>query len=109
MRQGAEKDEPAWASREDDRTTHFDKFIRKARIDELPQMWTVLKGDMSFVGPRPERPVFVKDLKEIIPYYSLRHNVKPGITGWTQVKYPYGASEEDALLSWNMTFITSKT
>jgi lipopolysaccharide/colanic/teichoic acid biosynthesis glycosyltransferase len=71
--------------------------MRKTRIDELPQLWNVLRNDMSFVGPRPERPVFVDRLQEIIPHYSLRHTVKPGLTGWAQIRYPYGASEEDAL------------
>lgn len=71
--------------------------MRKVRIDELPQLWNVLKGEMSFVGPRPERPIFVKELERKIPYYSLRHSIKPGVTGWAQICYPYGASEEDAL------------
>ena len=76
---------------------HVGGFIRKVRIDEIPQMWNVIRGQMSFVGPRPERPVFVEQLVEKLPYYSLRHAAKPGITGWAQVCYPYGASEEDAL------------
>jgi sugar transferase (PEP-CTERM system associated) len=97
MRQDAEKDGQArWASANDDRVTRVGKFIRKVRIDELPQLFNVLSGQMSFVGPRPERPEFVKQLAETIPYYEVRHAVKPGITGWAQLCYPYGASEQDA-------------
>ena len=96
MRADAEKNGAVWASAHDNRVTRFGKFIRKVRIDELPQIWNILKGDMSFIGPRPERMAFVQKLKESIPYYSLRHTVKPGLTGWAQVCYPYGASEEDA-------------
>jgi len=98
MRADAEKESgPVWASEEDPRVTRMGKIIRKLRIDELPQLWNVFKGDMSFVGPRPERPVFVEKLKKIVPYYNERLSVKPGVTGWAQIKYPYGASEEDAL------------
>lgn len=97
MEQDAEKDGAVWAMKNDTRVTKFGGFIRKVRIDELPQLWNVLRGEMSFVGPRPERPVFVKQLDEKIPFYSLRHNIKPGVTGWAQICYPYGASEEDAL------------
>jgi sugar transferase (PEP-CTERM system associated) len=96
MRADAEKNGAVWASAQDARVTKFGKFIRKVRIDELPQIWNILKGDMSFIGPRPERMAFVRQLKESIPYYTLRHTVKPGLTGWAQVCYPYGASEEDA-------------
>lgn len=86
-----------WASTNDSRITRVGKVIRKARIDELPQIFNVFRGDMSFVGPRPERPEFVVMLSEKIPYYSERHRVKPGITGWAQLLYPYGSSEKDAL------------
>ena len=97
MRQDAEKNGAVWAMENDDRVTKFGAFARKVRIDELPQLWNVLRGEMSFVGPRPERPVFVDMLAKKIPYYPLRHNIKPGVTGWAQICYPYGASEEDAL------------
>ena len=97
MRQDAErKTGPTWAKENDDRITRVGSFIRKSRLDELPQIWNVLRGDMSFIGPRPERPYFVDLLKSKIRYYDLRHYVKPGITGWAQVMYPYGASVEDA-------------
>ncbi|MCB2046466.1 MAG: TIGR03013 family PEP-CTERM/XrtA system glycosyltransferase, partial [Novosphingobium sp.] len=92
----AEKDGAKWAQTNDPRVTRVGRFIRKVRIDELPQAWSVLKGQMSFVGPRPERPQFVTDLEDQLPYYAERHMVKPGITGWAQINYPYGASIADA-------------
>lgn len=88
---------PKWAQKNDDRITRVGRILRKLRIDELPQIFNVFRGDMSFVGPRPERPFFVEKLEEEIPYYKYRHSVKPGITGWAQVRYAYGASIEDSL------------
>jgi lipopolysaccharide/colanic/teichoic acid biosynthesis glycosyltransferase len=87
------------------------KVIRLLRIDELPQLWNVLKGEMSFVGPRPERPEFAKKLKDEIPYYTLRHSVKPGITGWAQINYGYGASTKDALekLQYDLYYVKNES
>lgn len=96
MRKDAEKNGAVWARQNDDRITRVGAFIRNTRLDELPQIYNVLKGDMSFVGPRPERPEFVKDLVSEVPFYDERHRVKPGLMGWAQLKYPYGASVSDA-------------
>jgi sugar transferase (PEP-CTERM system associated) len=99
MREDAEAQTgPVWATKDGDpRTTPVGRFLRRTRLDELPQLWNVLIGDMSFVGPRPERPEFVAELKRQIPYYGQRHVIRPGITGWAQVRYTYGATVEDAL------------
>jgi len=96
MRVDAEKDGPVWARNEDERMTRVGRVIRKTRVDEIPQFWNILRGDMSFVGPRPERPHFVSQLAEEIPYYEQRHLIAPGLTGWAQIKYKYGASIADA-------------
>ena len=96
MRTDAEVNGAQFAQKDDPRVTRIGRFIRQTRIDELPQTWSVLKGEMSFVGPRPERPEFVTELDEQLPYYAERHMVKPGITGWAQINYPYGASMEDS-------------
>ena len=112
MRIDAEKDGQArWAVKRDPRVTHVGSFIRKTRIDELPQILNVLRGQMSFVGPRPERPEFVRELAERIPYYLERHCVKPGLTGWAQLCYSYGASERDALekLQYDLYYIKNHT
>jgi exopolysaccharide biosynthesis polyprenyl glycosylphosphotransferase len=87
---------PVWAKARDPRVTRLGAFLRKSRLDEIPQVFAVFRGDMSFVGPRPERPFFVQQLKTQIPFFSLREAVKPGITGWAQIRYPYGATVEDA-------------
>jgi sugar transferase (PEP-CTERM system associated) len=105
------KSGPVWAEEDDPRVTRVGRVIRKLRFDELPQFINVLRGDMNFVGPRPERPVFVEQLSEIVPYYSQRHVVKPGLTGWAQIKYPYGASVEDAIekLRYDLYYIKNQS
>ena len=112
MREDAEQDGAAvWASKNDSRVTRVGNFLRKTRLDELPQVLNVLGGQMSIVGPRPERPEFVSELQESIPYYRVRHIVKPGVTGWAQLRYSYGASEEDAVekLQYDMYYIKNQT
>ncbi len=111
MRVDAEKHGAQMATENDDRTTKIGKFIRKYRIDELPQIYNVMRGDMGFVGPRPERPEFVQQLIKTIPYYNERHNVKPGLTGWAQLKYPYGSTEEDSLekLKYDLYYIKHRS
>lgn len=102
---------PVWASADDDRVTYVGKIIRKVRFDEIPQFWNILKGEMSFIGPRPERPHFVSQLNEEIPYYDHRHLVPPGLTGWAQINYPYGATTEDARrkLQYDLYYIKNQT
>jgi len=98
MRTDAEKiSGPVWAEEDDPRVTKVGKIMRKLRIDELPQLWNVFRGEMSFVGPRPERRFFIDQLLKSVPYYNERFSVKPGVTGWAQIKYPYGSTEKDAL------------
>jgi sugar transferase (PEP-CTERM system associated) len=112
MVQNAEKDgAPQWAQADDARVTPVGNLIRKLRIDELPQIFNVFRGDMSFVGPRPERPFFVDQLIEQVPYYASRHSIKPGITGWAQVRYAYGASLEDAIekLQYDLYYVKNHT
>ena len=112
MRTDAEKDgKPQWASLKDDRVTRIGQIIRKLRIDELPQIFCVLKGDMSLVGPRPERPYFVDKLTQEIPFYAVRHSVKPGVTGWAQVRYHYGATVEDSRekLQYDLYYVKNHT
>lgn len=112
MRRDAEKDgKPRWATANDNRITRIGRLLRKTRIDELPQLFSVLKGDMSLVGPRPERPFFVDQLTNEIPFYGVRHSVKPGLTGWAQVRYQYGASVDDAVqkLQYDLYYVKNHT
>lgn len=110
MRVDAEQNGAEWAKEDDPRSTGLGLFLRKMHLDELPQLWNVLRGEMTLVGPRPERPEFVERLRQQIPYYDLRHMVKPGVTGWAQVRYPYGASVEDAVakLEYDLYYIRHK-
>ncbi|MGH6877048.1 MAG: sugar transferase, partial [Rhizomicrobium sp.] len=111
MREHAENDgTPAWTAERDVRITNVGRIIRKLRIDELPQLWNVLRGDMSLIGPRPERPYFVLQFSGSIPFYDYRHAIRPGITGWAQVSFRYGASLEDARrkLSYDLYYIKNR-
>jgi lipopolysaccharide/colanic/teichoic acid biosynthesis glycosyltransferase len=108
----AEKDgKPRWASVQDDRVTKFGNFMRRTRIDELPQLMNVLRGEMSMVGPRPERPYFVEQLTQQIPFFAVRQSVKPGLTGWAQVRYQYGATVEDSIekLQYDLYYVKNHT
>ena len=98
MIKNAETNKAVWATKNDSRITAFGKFLRISRLDEMPQFINILKGDMSLIGPRPERPYFVKELSQVIPFYETRHIIKPGLTGWAQVKARYGSSVDDSLL-----------
>lgn len=112
MRRDAESDgRPRWATANDDRTTRIGRWIRKLRIDELPQLFNVIMNDMSLVGPRPERPYFVDQLSQEIPFYAVRHCVKPGVTGWAQVRYAYGSSVDDAVqkLQYDLYYVKNHT
>jgi exopolysaccharide biosynthesis polyprenyl glycosylphosphotransferase len=111
MIKDAEKDGIRWAEKEDPRVTRIGKFLRKSRLDELPQIINVLRGEMSFIGPRPERPELVDALKKEVPHYSMRHLIKPGLSGWAQIKFPYGASVEDAMqkLQYDLFYIKNRS
>ena len=107
----AEKNGVKWAKKNDTRITTFGKILRRSRLDEIPQFYNVLKGDMSIIGPRPERPFFVNELSRIIPFYETRHIIKPGLTGWAQVKTRYGSSIDDSLtkLQYDLFYIKHRS
>jgi len=107
----AETSGAVYAQKNDTRITKFGKFLRKTRLDEVPQFFNILKGDMSIIGPRPERPEFVKDLEEKVPFYAIRHVVKPGLTGWAQVKFPYAGTleEQEKKLRYDLFYIKEQS
>ena len=107
----AEKDGAQYAKKKDTRVTYFGNFLRRTRIDEIPQFINVIKGEMSVIGPRPERPIFVESLSEQIPFYEIRHLVKPGVTGWAQVNAKYGMTQEDAMekLQYDLYYIKRRS
>lgn len=111
MQNDAEKGGPKWAEKQDTRVSRVGRVLRKLRIDELPQLYNVLRGEMSLVGPRPERPVFVEELQKNIPYYNIRHTVRPGVTGWAQIRFRYGSSAEDAhtKLQYDLYYVKNMT
>jgi len=111
MRTDAEAEGPRWADSKDSRATRVGRLIRKLRIDELPQLLNIIRGEMGFIGPRPERPVFVEQLERQIPYYAQRHWIRPGLTGWAQVRYSYGASVKDAIekLQYDLYYIKNQS
>ena len=110
MIKNAETEGAVWAQKNDTRITSFGKFLRNTRLDESPQFFNILKGDMSLIGPRPERPEFVKDLEEKIPFYAIRHVIRPGLTGWAQVNYPYANTieEQETKLRYDLYYIKQR-
>jgi lipopolysaccharide/colanic/teichoic acid biosynthesis glycosyltransferase len=107
----AEKNGAEWAKESDSRVTAIGNILRKTRLDELPQIWNVIKGDLSFIGPRPERPEFVGQLAQQIPFYSARHLIRPGLSGWAQINFPYGASVEDTTekLQYDLYYVKNRS
>ena len=111
MVENAETNGAVWAVKNDNRITAFGKFLRNTRLDEFPQFYNILKGDMSIIGPRPERPEFVKDLENKIPFYAIRNVVRPGLTGWAQVNYPYAntVEEQEIKLRYDLYYIKERS